>query len=167
MRDRFFERTVVLVWHYDADGAVGIIVNRPLTQMLPDVLDVEEDVDLSPYADVPVGWGGPVDSGFGTVVTRGDIAENEGWQLPNGIAITRSQDAMFRLLRSGEPLMLCLGYAGWSAGQLEQEIALGGWLWTDCAPDLVFEGDAEERYERALASLGLDSGVVWMPPISE
>ena len=167
MRDPFFERTVVLVWHYDAEGAVGVVVNRTMKQILPDVLEVEEGVDLSKYDNIPVAWGGPVDSGFGTVITRGEVHENEGWQLPNGIGITRSQDAMFRLLRDGAELMLCLGYAGWSAGQLERELELGGWLWTDCAPDLIFEGGAEDRYERALATLGLTAGVVWMPPISE
>ena len=71
------------------------------------------------------------------------------------------------LLAEGVPLMLCLGYSGWTAGQLDKEIELGGWLWTDCDPNIVFEVAAEDRYDTALASLGLTANAVWMPPISE
>ncbi len=167
MQDPFFERTVVLVWHYDEDGAIGVVVNRTLNHVLPDVLDIDGDIDLSWYADVPVAWGGPVESGSGTVVTNGRISREEGWVLPNGLAITRSQDALIRLLANREPILLCLGYAGWGPGQLDREIALGGWLWTDCDADLVFEVPVEDRYEAALATLGLSAHTVWMPPISE
>lgn len=167
MQDPFFERTVVLVWHYDEDGAIGVVVNRTLKHLLPDVLDIEGDIDLSPYAQVPVAWGGPVESGSGTVVTNGRITSDEGWVLPNGLGVTRSQDALVRLLSHQAPLMLCLGYAGWGPGQLDREIELGGWLWTDCDADIVFGVDAVERYDKALATLGLTASTVWMPPISE
>lgn len=167
MQDPFFERTVVLVWHYDEDGAIGVVVNRTLNHTLSDVLDVEEEIDLSPYAEVPVAWGGPVESGSGTVVTLARIHDDEGWTLPSGIGVTRSQDALLRLLEQREPVILCLGYAGWGPGQLDREIELGGWLWTDCDADILFGAAPEERYERALATLGLDAKSVWMPPISE
>ena len=167
MQDPFFERTVVLVWHYDAEGAVGVVVNRPLKHMLSDVVEVEEDVDLTAYSDMAVFWGGPVDSAFGTVVTQGAVTDEEGWQLASGLGVTRSQEALFRLLENGSPLMLCLGYAGWSAGQLDREIELGGWLWTDCDPNLVFEVPADQRYDTALATLGMTPETVWMPPIAE
>lgn len=167
MQDPFFERTVVLVWHYDEDGAIGVVINRTLNHNLPDVLDIEGDIDLSPYAEVPVAWGGPVESGSGTVVTLARIADDEGWTLPDGIGITRSQDALLRLLEHREPVILCLGYAGWGPGQLDREIELGGWLWTDCDADIVFGAPPEERYDRALATLGLDARSVWMPPIAE
>lgn len=167
MQDPFFERTVVLVWHYDEDGAIGVVVNRTLKHRLPDVLDIEGDVDLSPYAEVPVAWGGPVESGSGTVVTSGGITDEEGWILPNGLGVTRSQDALIRLLTHRAPLMLCLGYAGWGPGQLDREIEMGGWLWTDCDADLVFGVAPEQRYEAALATLGLTTSSVWMPPIAE
>lgn len=167
MQDPYFERTLVLVWHYDEDGAIGVVINRTLQHSLPDVLELDSDIDLSPYDDVPVAWGGPVESGSGTVVTLAAIKDDEGWNLPNGIGITRSQDALMRLLEEREPIILCLGYAGWGAGQLDKEIELGGWLWTDCDADIVFGVPAEERYDRALATLGLDANAVWMPPISE
>lgn len=166
MRDRHFERTVVLVWHYDADGAIGVVVNRPVEHRLEDVLEIEGDLDLV-SSDVPVVWGGPVESRSGTVVTRGPLGPNEGIQLPSGIAVTHSQDALVRLLVDRAPLMLCLGYAGWSPGQLDREIELGGWLCTDCDPAIVFDTPPEERYDKALATLGLTPTTVWMLPISE
>lgn len=167
MRDPFFEKTVVLVWHHDEEGAVGVVVNKHLHHTLGEVLDQPEEDVVSKRADVPVAWGGPMESGSGTVVTAGTIAEDEGWVLPSGLAVTRSQDALYRLLREGAPVMLCLGYAGWGPGQLDREIELGGWLWTDCDHRIVFETPPSERYEKALASLGLTPNTVWMTPVNE
>lgn len=166
MRDPFFERTVVLVWHHDADGAIGVVVNRVLDHVLPDVIDLA-DVDLSHYSDNRVAWGGPVETSSGTVLTRGQIADQEGWSLQCGVAVTRSQDALTRLIESREDLMLCLGYAGWGPGQLDQEIADGGWLFTDAKQDIIFSGEADDRYERALETLGLTPHSLWMKPIPE
>lgn len=166
-KDPFFEKTVVLVWHHDEQGAIGVVVNRHLQHKLGDVLDVDRGLDLEAHVDVPVAWGGPVESGSGTVVTRGGISDEEGWRLPNGIGVTRSQDALLRLLSDGAPMMLCLGYAGWGPGQLDREIERGGWLWTDCDASIVFETPPEERYDKALASLGLTASMAWLPPISE
>ncbi|MEQ1565741.1 MAG: YqgE/AlgH family protein [Myxococcota bacterium] len=167
MRDPFFERAVVLVWHHDEDGALGVVVNRYLKQRLPDVLEVGESIELEAYGDVPVAWGGPVESRSGTVVTSGRLMGDEGVALPSGLAVTHSQDALLRLLAERAPLMLCLGYAGWGAGQLDKEIEAGGWLWTDCDAHIVFDTPPEERYDKALASLGLTAGLVWMQPVSE
>mgnify|MGYP002633366792 CR=1 FL=1 len=166
MKDPSFERTVVLVWHYDEDGAIGVIINRILKHKIADVLEMETSVDLEAL-DTPVVWGGPVDSDSGTVVTGGPISDSEGWILPNGVGVTRSQDALMRLLETGAPTMLCLGYAGWGPGQLERELELGGWLWTDCDANIVFNVPVEDRYDHAIASLGIAEHMVWMHPVSE
>jgi putative transcriptional regulator len=166
-RDPFFERTVVLVWHHDQEGAIGVVVNRHLKHQLNDVLDVDRTMSLDDLGDVAVVWGGPVESGSGTVVTVGRISKDEGWVLPSGLGVTQSQDVLIRLLKDRAPLMLCLGYAGWGPGQLDREIELGGWLWTDCDASIVFDTPPEERYDRALASLGLTANSVWMQPINE
>jgi len=169
LRDPFFERTVVLVWHHDEDGAIGVVVNRLLDHKLAEVLDLDVDrIDLSSCSEAQVVWGGPVDHDSGTVVTRADLSKDEpGWMLPFGIGVTRSQDVLVRLLHTKAPLLLCLGYAGWGPGQLEEELEKGGWLFTDCDPGIVFDTPPEERYDRALASLGLTEGMVWMQPIQE
>lgn len=167
MRDPNFERTVVLLWQYDDEGAIGVVVNRELPHLLADVLDKEQDLDLAPYRSERVGWGGPVERFTGTAVTRGAMDEDEGWTLDGGLAVTRSQEALRRLIADRRPVLLCLGYAGWSPGQLDREIEQGGWLFTDCDASLVFDVPVAERYDRALATLGVTADGVWMTPVNE
>ena len=164
MRDGLFERTVVLVWRHDEDGAIGVVVNRPIDHRLVDVVEPDPGTDLSSYRDTTIAWGGPVEVNSGTVVTKGQVADEEGWRLPDGLAVTRSQDALARLLRCQEPVLLCLGYAGWGPGQLDREIEQGGWLYTDLDAELVFSVPAEHRYAAALASLGLSEHMLIMGP---
>lgn len=167
MRDPFFEKSLVLVWMHEEDGAVGVVVNRLLSQSVADVLAAPDGVDLQPYATTQVGWGGPVEPGTGTVVSDRPVAEEEGWNLDGGLTVTRSLDALLRLIRSKHEFLLCLGYAGWGPGQLDKELQEGGWLWTDCDASLIFGVPVEERYDKALATLGLTRSTVWMQPIDE
>ncbi len=167
LKDSFFEGTVVLMWHHDEDGAIGVVVNRPTGHLIKDVLAIADDLDLAKYAEDAVGWGGPVESTSGTVITKGLVTEEEGWPILPNLAVTRSQEALVRLIGEGADLFLCLGYAGWGPGQLDRELGEGAWLWTDLDPDLLFGADLEKRYERALASLGLTPTTVWMKPIEE
>ncbi|MBW1878597.1 MAG: YqgE/AlgH family protein [Deltaproteobacteria bacterium] len=168
MHDAFFEHTLVLLWHHDDEGAIGVVVNRPIEHPLSDVLVLGEGMPDVPSDDKSqVLWGGPVEGDAGTVITMGKVHDDEGWQLACGISVTRSQDALGRLLGEGAPLILCLGYAGWGPGQLDREIEAGGWLYTDIDPQLVFEVPAETRWVTALATLGLTPTTVWMQPISE
>ncbi len=168
MRDPFFERTVVLLWtHDEARGAMGVVINRFLEHLLPDVLDLGEEVDLTDYGETRVAWGGPVEENTGTVLTpRGLPETHDGWAFP-GIGVSRSPADLVELLQARAPITLCLGYAGWGPGQLDHEIEQGGWLFTDCDPDIVFSTPPEARYDRALASLGLTPTTVWMQPIHE
>ncbi len=166
MKDPFFEHTVVLVWHHDEDGAIGVVVNRVGRELLPEVL-VVEDIDMSAYEGTRVAWGGPVETGFGTLITSSQISAEEGWILPGGLSVTQSQDALERLLRARADVLLCMGYAGWGAGQLDQEIADGGWLFTDCTAELIFDTPPDSRYAAALATLGLTPNALWMAPIAE
>lgn len=157
---------MVLVWHHDEEGAIGLVVNRLLEPTLPEVLALDDELDLSAYRDVRVAWGGPVETSTATVITRGQVSEEEGWPLPeHGLGITRSQEALTQLLQRGEQVLLVLGYAGWGPGQLDSELERGGWLFTDVSADLVFDAPAEARYDLALASLGLTASTVLMQPI--
>lgn len=162
MEDPFFERTVVLLWHHDEDGAMGVVLNRAIEQPLSDVLDLE--LDLEDYPTGLITLGGPVDTDSGTVVTTGAISDEEGWQLESGLAVTRSQDALIQILRRRDPLILCLGYASWGPGQLDQEIEAGGWLFAEADPELVMSAERETLYDRALASMGLSVQTAWFTP---
>ena len=165
MKDPFFERTVILLWHHDEDGAIGVICNKPLDHKVCDILASDEPLD--DYDGAAVTWGGPVEAQSGTVITIGRVERSEGWVLDCGVRITRSQDALERLVRQQAPLMLCLGYAGWGPGQLDDEISNGGWLYTDIRPELLFEVPASERYETALTTLGLSASTVMMHTLAD
>jgi len=166
MRDPFFEGTVVLVWHHDEGGAIGVVVNKMLKQAIGDVLEAGPEVDAM-HTQAPVGWGGPVEPTSGTIVSRVPVGETEGWNLDGGLSVSRSREALTRMLSAHDRFLLCLGYAGWGPGQLDDELSKGGWLWTDCDASLVFEVEAAERYDKALATLGLTRTTVWMQPIDE
>lgn len=167
LKDAFFERTLVLLWHHDEDGAMGIIINRLADHQLGDVLDDDLDLDLSHCAQSEVYWGGPVEPTSGTLITRAEVPEAEGWNLPGQIGVSRSMGVLIDLIKRKEPLHLHLGYAGWGPGQLDDEILQGTWLYADLDPTIVFELPPEDRYDRALASLGLTPQSVWMTPIDE
>lgn len=164
MRDPIFEGSLVLLWHHDSDGAAGVVINRPLEHHIEEVIQVSADLDLSPYAETRINWGGPVEGNSGTVVTHQEMVGDEGLELPHGLALTHSQETLTRILQQGAPVMLCIGYAGWGPGQLEREMEEGAWLWTDCDANLVLNIPPDERYDAALASLGLSAHSVLMTP---
>jgi putative transcriptional regulator len=126
-----------------------------------------DDLDLSPYGESTVGWGGPVETNSGTVITQGQVADDEGWSVAEGLAVTRSQETLLRLIGEKAPLMLCLGYAGWGPGQLDQEFESGAWLCAEASPEVVFAAPVEARYERALALLGLTPATASIQGIDE
>ncbi len=166
MRDPNFEGTVVLLWHHDEGGAMGAVVNRPTTITMGEVLS-----QLDVKADIPpetaVLWGGPVEEGAGFVIFQGEIDPQMGWRPVEGVAVSPSREMLEEVLRRHAPFHLCLGYAGWGPGQLEEEIATGSWLYTDIDRTLLFDLPLEQRYRSALARLGLSPEQVWMTPIDE
>lgn len=167
MKDPFFERTIVLVWHHDANGAIGVVVNRALPHKIPEVLMIQGLEKMALHPNSRVSWGGPVESGSGTAISRGSVADSEGWQIGGDIAITRSEEVLSRMLSEEKQVILCLGYAGWGPGQLDAEIQAGGWLFTDATSDLVFDINTDDGYEKALQTLGLTPETIWMQPINE
>ena len=167
MKDPFFERTVVLVWHHDENGAIGVVLNRALPHSIAEVLMIPGLDELALHPDSRVSWGGPVETESGTAISKANLSKGEGWQISENIAVTRSEDALSRILSQNKQVILCLGYAGWGAGQLDAEIETGGWLFTDATPDLLFDTDTEKGYEKALQTLGLSPDTIWMQPISD
>lgn len=170
MRDPNFAGTVVLLWHYADDGAMGVVINRSMAIAIGEVgrqLSIEEGDIAMPELPDRVLWGGPVEPGAGFLLFKGEIPEEEGWNVENKIAVTTSQERLEHLLRSGGEYRLCLGYAGWAPGQLDHEIEIGSWLYTEPKAAIVFDEEIDDRYDLALASLGLLASEVWMTPIDE
>jgi len=166
MGDPRFERAVVFLCAHSADGAMGIIVNKPaqhvsfvdlLTQL--NVID-DDDIRLPESAlKVPVHSGGPVETGRGFVLHTSDFRLKEATLVtPGDVCLTATVEILRAIARGGGPsqALLALGYAGWAPGQLEHEISNNGWLHCEADHDLIFHPDIDAKYERALAKIGFD-----------
>lgn len=157
LTDAYFAQSVVYLVRHDQDGAMGLIINKPVAMTLTELLD-NGDV---PHADVsaapPLVFGGPVMRERGFVLH----AMHGGWDstLNNEVwGVTTSKDILHALAQQQGPeqYQICLGYAGWDAGQLEDELAQNAWLVVAADAELVFEAPPYERYQRALERLGID-----------
>jgi putative transcriptional regulator len=171
MDDERFARSVIYVCAHSSEGAMGIIVNRPagsldfsdlLVQL--DIIKKGERITLPERAEaMKVLKGGPVETGRGFVLHSSDFfIEDATLPIDEGICLTATVDIL-KAIASGEGpkhAILALGYAGWAPGQLETEIQGNGWLHCAADADLIFGGDVEEKYLRALHKIGIDPGML-------
>ena len=171
MGDPRFERSVIYMCAHSPEGAMGIIVNRPagsidfpglLVQL--DIIKRGDQIALPETAEtMKVLKGGPVDTGRGFVLHSSDFFIRDATlNIDDGICLTATVDILKAIAEGTGPkhAILALGYAGWAPGQLETEIQDNGWLHCDADPDLVFGGDVEEKYLRALRKIGIDPGML-------
>jgi putative transcriptional regulator len=171
MDDPRFERSVIYLCAHSSEGAMGIIVNRPagsidfpglLVQL--DIIKKDDQIKLPENAEsMKVLKGGPVETGRGFVLHSSDFfIEDATLRIDDGICLTATVDILKAIARGAGPkhAILALGYAGWAAGQLENEIQHNGWLHCPADPDLIFGGDVEEKYLRALAKIGINPGML-------
>ena len=171
MNDERFVRAVIYVCAHSTEGAMGIIVNHPASNIkFPDllvqleVIPAAERIQLPTRAeDVKVLKGGPVETGRGFVLHSADFfIENSTLPIDEGICLTATLDILKAIARGNGPesAILALGYAGWAPGQLEQEIQQNGWL--HCAADieLIFGQETDTKYEKALRKIGIDPGML-------
>ncbi|MGE5162527.1 MAG: YqgE/AlgH family protein [Sphingobacteriales bacterium] len=171
MNDERFTRAVIYVCAHSTEGAMGIIVNHPAQNIkFPDllvqleVIPAAERIQLPGRAeDVKVLKGGPVETGRGFVLHSADFfIENSTLPIDEGICLTATLDILKAIARGNGPAsaILALGYAGWAPGQLEQEIQQNGWLHCSADPELIFGGDTDTKYEKALRKIGIDPGML-------
>jgi putative transcriptional regulator len=171
MGDPRFERSVIYLCAHSAEGAMGIMVNRPAGSIdFPELLvqlkiiAKSEQIELpEPAETLQVLQGGPVDTGRGFVLHSSDFyIENATLLIDDKICLTATIDILKAIAKGAGPkhAVLALGYAGWRPGQLEAEIQDNGWLHCDADPDLVFGEEVEEKYSRALRKIGIDPGML-------
>ena len=159
MSDPRFARTVVYLCAHSADGAMGLVVNRLIDSLdfgsLLAQLGVE--VEGAP-ADMPVHFGGPVESSRGFVLHTSDYHQDSTLVIDDEIALTATVDVLRAIARGTGPRrrVLALGYAGWAPGQLDAEIQANGWLLVPADLDLVFGGDNDSKWQQAIAKIGID-----------
>lgn len=157
--DPDFQHTVTYVCEHGENGAIGIVINRPMNM---DIGAVLEQLSLQPstnnYLAQPVMQGGPVQSERGFVLHESPNTWESTTTVGQSIYVTTSSDILTDVAAGQGPgrLLMALGYAGWDAGQLEEEIRQNSWLTVPASSDLVFETPFEERWVAAAASIGID-----------
>src|SRR4051794_6601311 len=160
MMDPRFARSVVYVCaHSEGEGAMGLVVNKLFESLMMDELFTHLDLDPAALGrSRPVHFGGPVEPGRGFVLHTTDYREEASLVVGDGMAVTATLDILRAIGRGEGPRrnLLALGYAGWVPGQLDAEMQANGWLCVPPDTDLVFDGDIEGKWQRALAKLGVD-----------
>lgn len=165
MTDERFARSVIYVCAHNEEGAMGFIVNQAQNMHFPDllvqlgILDEKEAIRLPPRTqEILVQNGGPVDRSRGFVLHTSDYMVESSMQVCANVCLTATVDILRAISTGNGPgkAMMVLGYAGWSAGQLENEISLNGWLTCPATTSLLFDTDIERKYDVVLASAGID-----------
>ncbi|MEW9899521.1 YqgE/AlgH family protein [Chitinivorax sp. PXF-14] len=161
MADPYFQRSLTYICEHNENGALGIVVNRPIDLTMEGLFEqIGIELSRGDLAEMPVYFGGPVQ------MDRGFVLHNPlgSWQstmaMNESFGLTTSKDILQAVGEGRGPgrIMVTLGYAGWDAGQLEQELAQNAWLTVEASQDIIFEMPAEERYDAAMHRLGVDFG---------
>lgn len=160
MSDPNFAHSITYLCEHDANGAMGLVINRPLE--VP-VSRLFEELELtgfdSDFEDMPVMSGGPVQIDRGFVLHRGGRLEwDSSLAVSDDVWITSSRDILAAISHAMGPTdyLISLGYAGWGPGQLDEELTSSGWVTVPANPDIIFNVPAAERWETAMKSLGID-----------
>ena len=165
MKDDRFSRAVIYVCAHSEEGAMGLIINQQQPLRFPDLLvqlgimDESAAIRLPPNArDLPVRNGGPVDRSRGFVLHSDDYRVESSLPVSDDICLTATVDILRAICKGRGPrqAIMTLGYSGWGAGQLEREISENGWLTCPADPELLFDTDLERKYDRVMASIGID-----------
>ena len=159
MADPYFSRTLTYICEHNDQGALGLVVNRPIDMTLQALFErLSLKLRDSASAGAPIYFGGPVQTDRGFVLH----APAGNWQstlrVGNAIGLTTSKDILEAVGRGEGParLLVTLGYAGWSPGQLEHELSQNAWLTVEARDAIIFDMPAEERLPAAMELLGLD-----------
>jgi len=165
MVDPNFAGSVIYLFEHTERGAMGLVVNRPTELDLGTLFDkIELKLEIAPLLEQPVYFGGPVQVERGFVLHEPIPSPSYSSSLiiPGGLTMTTSKDVLEALAIGNGPrkFLMTLGYAGWSAGQLEEEITLNGWMNVPLSRqqmiDIIFDTPSSQRYEKAMSHLGFD-----------
>ena len=163
MTDANFSQTVTFIWEHNHDGALGIIINRPLQMRLADVFE-QLQMPMSPGIEgvQPILQGGPVQTDRGFVVHHVGGQWEHTKQVSSRLQVTTSPDILDAMARGTGPstALVALGYAGWGAGQLESELTQNAWLTVPCDERILFDTPFEQRWHAAGRLLGIDVSTI-------
>ena len=163
MTDPNFARTLTYICEHNAEGALGVIINRPIDMSVAGLFErvnipLEAEVAQQEIAALPVYFGGPVQTDRGFVLHRPKGKWHSTLAVTDEIGLTSSRDILQAISESGAPneVVISLGYSGWSAGQIEWELSQNAWLTVAADPRIIFSLPPEERLSAAMQLLGVD-----------
>lgn len=159
MQDPRFAKTVIYMCAHNGEGAMGLVLNRVFDGL--GFRDLLEQLDIEATGHIEAAniyFGGPVETGRGFVLHSPDYVRDGTLVVTDGIALTATVDILRSIAVGKGPRrhLLALGYAGWGPGQLDSEIRANGWLNVPADNDLVFDRDLENKWDRAMAKIGID-----------
>src|ERR1700712_1204329 len=170
MGDGTFAGTVVYLCEHTEKGALGRVIKKPIDITLKSLFEkVELSLDRDDLAEVPVYFGGPVQTERGFVLHEPlpeGSAEggpyNSSLKVEGGLEMTTSKDVLEAISSGAGPkkVLVTLGYSGWAAGQLEEEMSRNGWINVEAEPGIIFDTPVNQRYGKALSLLGIDVGML-------
>ena len=170
MGDGTFAGAVIYMCEHTENGALGLVINKPIDITLKNLFEkVELSLDREEFAALPVYFGGPVQTERGFVLHEALVVEgsdeipyNSSLKIEGGLEMTTSKDVLEAISSGSGPkkVLVTLGYSGWAAGQLEDEMSRNGWINVDAEPGIIFDTPVGERYGKALSLLGIDAGML-------
>ena len=170
LREGTFAGTVIYLCEHNEKGALGLVINKPIDITLKNLFDkVDLSLDRPELAESPVYFGGPVQTERGFVLHErlgGEEGQgghyNSSLQIPGGLEMTTSKDVLEALSGGAGPkkILVTLGYSGWGAGQLEDEMSRNGWINVGAEPGIIFDTPVKQRYDKALSLLGIDANML-------
>jgi putative transcriptional regulator len=163
LSEGIFSQSVTYICEHGESGAMGIVINQPLDLSVAEIFEHLQIEPESDYSDTPVMAGGPVQIDHGFVLHRnGSQSWEASLRVTPEITLTTSRDILRAIARDEGPQdhLIALGYAGWAAGQLEQELAENSWLTLPADADIIFSTPSEHRLGAAAALLGIDMNLI-------
>lgn len=163
LREGFFAQSITYICDHSEHGAMGIVINQPVDLSLYDIFEHLNIECSEKYNRIQVMAGGPVSMDQGFVLHR---SSQQSWEstleISAEISLTSSQDILYAIATGDGPkdCLVALGYAGWSAGQLESEISENSWLSLPASSHIIFDTDTEQRLPLAVKSLGIDMNLM-------
>lgn len=162
MPDPYFANSVIYLCEHNDEGAMGLMINAPIDITVQGMLKQINIDPLYPAADIksldrPVFNGGPIAEDRGFILHRPHDHYESTITMTPDIAVTTSKDILMVLGTSAEPkdYLVALGYSGWGAGQLENELTQNSWLTIESDPDIIFNTPVQERWNKAIEKLGI------------
>lgn len=165
-----FEKSVVFMCHHDATGAIGLIINHPVSGLDAEGFISQFNLDMQGdvlECSIPVHFGGPVDLKRGFVLHSADYQNHDTMLVDETFGLTANKDVVKDILAGKGPqkALLAIGYAGWGEGQLDEEIESGSWISVGATESLVFSGGDDDVWHRAMACAGVKDPLRMSPHV--